>query len=70
MDGTVLDSEALFEEAQVLLLKEYNVKASGQDFEEFRGMSYKHFYPTFMSKFNILEILIILEIKLEPTYTN
>ena len=53
MDGTVLDSEALFEEAQILLLEEYNVKASSQDFEEFRGMSYKHFYPTFMSKFNI-----------------
>ena len=40
MDGTVLDSEALFEEAQVLLLGEYNVKASGQDFEEFRCMSF------------------------------
>ncbi len=26
MDGTVLDSEALFEEGQVLLLEEYNVK--------------------------------------------
>ena len=53
MDGTVLDSEALFEESQILLLKEYSITASSEDFEEFRGMSYKDFYPTFMSKFNI-----------------
>jgi len=53
MDGTVLDSEALFEESQILLLKEYGITASSEDFEEFRGMSYKDFYSTFMSKFNI-----------------
>ena len=60
MDGTVLDSEALFDDAQLLFLKDMGVHASIQDLKEFKGMSYKHFYPRFTSKFNItLEVNII-----------
>ena len=53
MDGTVLDSEGLFEKAQLLLLKEYSIITTRSELEEFKGMSYKDFYPQFMSKFSI-----------------
>ena len=53
MDGTVLDSEGLFEEAQLLLLKEYNIITSKNELGDFKGMSCKDFYPKFMNKFNI-----------------
>ena len=43
-------SLAFIRRGSVLLLEEYNVKVSSQDFEEFRGMSYKHFYPTLYAK--------------------
>ena len=60
MDGTVLDSEALFDDAQLLFLKDMGIHASIHDLKEFKGMSYKHFYPQFTSKFNItLEVNII-----------
>ena len=39
MDGTVLDSEGLFEQAQLLLLEEYGVISSNSELEEFKGMS-------------------------------
>ena len=62
MDGTVLDSEGLFEESQLLLLKEYNIITSKNELGEFKGMSYKDFYPRFMNKFNIdVEIDIVRE---------
>ena len=54
MDGTVLDSEGLFDQAQILLLKEYGINSSKYDLEEFKGMSYKTFYPCFMEKFNLV----------------
>tara|TARA_B100000029_G_scaffold516793_1_gene634320 strand:- start:10127 stop:10789 length:663 start_codon:yes stop_codon:yes gene_type:complete len=53
MDGTVLDSEGLFEKAQLLLLEEYNVFSNKNQLEEFKGMSYKYFYPQFMKKFSL-----------------
>ena len=53
MDGTVLDSEGLFEKAQLLLLEEYNVFSNKDQLEEFKGMSYKYFYPQFMKKFSL-----------------
>jgi len=53
MDGTVLDSEGLFDKAQLRFLKENNILVSSEDLSEFKGLSYKHFYPRFMSKFNI-----------------
>ena len=53
MDGTVLDSEGLFDKAQLRFLKENDILVSSEDLSEFKGLSYKHFYPQFMSKFNI-----------------
>ena len=55
MDGTVLDSEGLFDNAQLALLKEYNIKSSTKELSDFKGMSYKDFYPQFMKKFNLLK---------------
>ena len=53
MDGTVLDSEGLFDRAQLRLLDEYGITVDADALSEFKGMSYKHFYPKFMSKFNL-----------------
>ena len=64
MDGTVLDSEGLFEQAQLLLLEEYGVISSNSELEEFKGMSYKDFYPRFMSKFNVVEEVDCIRSKL------
>jgi len=54
MDGTVLDSEGLFDDAQLLLLKDYGVSSNKDQLKEFKGMSYKHFYPRFIKKFQII----------------
>ena len=53
MDGTVLDSEHLFEKAQIKLLKKFQIDVSRLELLEFKGMSYKDFYPRFISKFNL-----------------
>ena len=53
MDGTVLDSEGLFDAAQIKLLNEYDIAAERNELAEFKGMSYKDFYPRFMKKFNL-----------------
>tara|TARA_Y100000996_G_scaffold415568_1_gene411255 strand:+ start:1962 stop:2627 length:666 start_codon:yes stop_codon:yes gene_type:complete len=64
MDGTVLDSEGLFDEAQILFLKEYNINVSSNQLEEFKGMSYKDFYPRFIDKFNIDEDVKAIRLKI------
>ena len=64
MDGTVLDSEGSFVKAQLLLLQEYNIISSTNELEEFKGMSYKDFYPRFMAKFDIVENVDSLRSKL------
>ena len=53
MDGTVLDSEELFDKAQLLFLEDYGIISNHKELEEFKGMSYQDFYPRFMNKFNI-----------------
>ena len=37
MDGTVLDSEGLFDKAQLRFLKENNILVSSEDLSEFKG---------------------------------
>jgi HAD superfamily hydrolase (TIGR01509 family) len=64
MDGTVLDSEGLFDKAQLRFLKENDILVSSEDLSEFKGMSYKHFYPRFMSKFNITGAVDGIRLKL------
>ena len=53
MDGTILDSEGLWDKAQIKFLKENGITATSNDFSDFKGLSYKHFYPLFIKKFNI-----------------
>ena len=48
MDGTVLDSEGLFDKAQAQYLKENNISISKSDLYDFKGLSYKDFYPRFI----------------------
>ena len=64
MDGTVLDSEGLFEAAQMRLLDEYNITTTPTELAEFKGMSYKDFYPRFMGKFNLSEEVDFIRSKL------
>ena len=64
MDGTVLDSEGLFDKAQLRFLKENDILVSNEDLSEFKGLSYKHFYPRFMSKFNITSAVDGIRLKL------
>ncbi len=64
MDGTVLDSEGLFDKAQLRFLKENDILVSSEDLSEFKGLSYKHFYPRFMSKFNITGAVDGIRLKL------
>ena len=64
MDGTVLDSEGLFDQAQLKLLNEYGVSVDVNELSEFKGMSYKDFYPRFMSKFQITGDVDSLRLKL------
>ncbi len=64
MDGTILDSEQLFEKAQIALLKDYNIEINRKKLSEFKGMSYKDFYPRFIKKFNIDSKIELLRSKL------
>ena len=64
MDGTVLDSEGLFDKTQLRFLKENDILVSSEDLSEFKGLSYKHFYPRFMSKFNITGAVDGIRLKL------
>ena len=60
----MLDSEGLFEAAQIKLLSEYDIAAERNDLAEFKGMSYKDFYPRFMKKFNLNEEVDLIRSKL------
>ena len=64
MDGTVLDSEALFDNAQLLFLKEFEIDAKVEDLKEFKGMSYKDFYPRFTNKFQLTLDVDIIRFKI------
>ena len=64
MDGTVLASEDLFDKAQLLLLKEYGISSNSFELKEFKGMSYKDFYPNFIKKFKIKDSISDLRVKL------
>lgn len=55
LDGTVLDSEGLFDKAQAQYLKENDISVSKNDLCDFKGLSYKDFYPFFIKKFQLSE---------------
>ena len=64
MDGTILDSEGIWDKAQIQFLKENHIIATPNDFSDFKGLSYKHFYPLFIKKFNIQESINDVRFKL------
>ena len=64
MDGTILDSEGLWDKAQIQFLQENNIIVKPDDFSDFKGLSYKHFYPLFIKKFNIQESINEVRFKL------
>jgi|TARA_B100001540_G_scaffold253296_1_gene229887 HAD superfamily hydrolase (TIGR01509 family) len=64
MDGTILDSEDLWDKAQIQFLKENDIVATPNDFGDFKGLSYKHFYPLFIKKFNIQSSINDIRFKL------
>ena len=64
MDGTILDSEGLWDKAQIKFLKENGITATSNDFSDFKGLSYKHFYPLFIKKFNIQGSIDDIRLKL------
>ena len=64
MDGTILDSEGLWDKAQIQFLQEKNIIVKPDDFSDFKGLSYKHFYPLFIKKFNIQESINEVRFKL------
>ena len=70
MDGTVLDSEGLFDDAQLLLLKDYGVSSNKDQLKEFKGMSYKHFYPRFIKKFQIIGDIDSIRLRLRTYLYN
>ena len=64
MDGTVLASEDLFDKAQLLLLKEYGISSNSFELKEFKGMSYKDFYPSFTDKFQLTLDVDVIRFKI------
>ena len=64
MDGTVLKSEDLFTEAEILLLADYGVNVKATELSEFKGVSPDFFYSKFKKKFDIKESDNILKDRL------
>ena len=55
LDGTVIDSESLYQKGEIKLFKEYGVDIPGKDWKIFRGTTEQDFYTISMKKYNIKE---------------
>ena len=55
LDGTVIDSEHLYQKAETKLFKEYGVEIPDNDWKIFRGCSEQNFYTISMDRYNIKE---------------
>ena len=55
LDGTVIDSEHLYQKAETKLFKEYGVEIPNNDWKIFRGCSEQNFYKISMDRYNIKE---------------
>ena len=64
MDGTVISSEGLFEKAQKKYLGEKNIIVNSEELHDFKGLSYKDFYPQFIKKFKIKEEIGLIREKI------
>lgn len=51
-DGVVVDSEPFYEEAIVDVFKENNIEIPQEDWEDFKGMADKEFFPLMVSRYN------------------
>ena len=55
LDGTVIDSESLYQKGEIKLFKEYGVDIPEKDWKIFRGTTEQDFYTISMKKYNIKE---------------
>ncbi len=55
LDGTVIDSEPLYQRGEINLFKEYGVEIPKEDWKIFRGTTEQDFYTISMKKYNIKE---------------
>tara|TARA_A100001035_G_scaffold235212_1_gene198587 strand:- start:340 stop:975 length:636 start_codon:yes stop_codon:yes gene_type:complete len=55
LDGTVIDSESLYQKAEIKLFKEYGINIPDEDWKIFRGCSEQNFYTISMKRYNIKE---------------
>ncbi|MAV59049.1 MAG: hypothetical protein CMG07_03750 [Candidatus Marinimicrobia bacterium] len=55
LDGTVIDSERLYQKAEIKLFKEYGIDIPDEDWKIFRGCSEQNFYKISMKRYNIKE---------------
>ena len=55
LDGTVIDSEPLYQKGEINLFQEYGVEIPDEDWKIFRGTTEQDFYTISMKKYNIKE---------------
>ena len=55
LDGTVIDSEGLYQKAEIKLFKEYGIEIPDEDWKIFRGCSEQNFYTISMERYNVRE---------------
>ena len=55
LDGTVIDSEPLYQKGEIKLFREYGVKIPNEDWKIFRGTTEQNFYTIAMKRYNIKE---------------
>ena len=55
LDGTVIDSEPLYQKGEIKLFKEYGIVIPEKDWNIFRGCSEENFYTISMKKYKIRE---------------
>jgi len=55
LDGTVIDSESLYQRGEIKLFREYGVEIPNSDWKIFRGTTEQDFYKIAMKRYNIKE---------------
>lgn len=63
MDGVVIDSEPLYQEAEERLFREYGVTIPAKDWNIFRGCTEERFYQLARERYGIAEPLDTLQVK-------
>lgn len=63
MDGVIIDSEPLYQEAEERLFREYGVTIPDEDWNIFRGCTEERFYQVAQERYGIAEPLDTLRVK-------